>query len=108
MEQYKVEQTIYFKKDMTIGYIKSCLVEDKYLVKKEDNTEMIVSEKDITRDIDLVIKTLKNNISQLEMELQDSRDSWWRLKDEAKYNFELYNQQKKINEQLHLYISKFN
>ena len=108
MEQYKVEQTIYFKKDMTTGYIKSCLVEDKYLVKMEDNTEMIVSEKDITRDIDLVIKTFRNNILQLEMELQDSRDSWWRLKDEAKYNLELYNKQIIINKQLHLYISKFN
>ena len=59
MEQYKVGNTIYFKKDMTTGYIKSCLVREEYLVKKEDNTEIIVLEKDITRDIDFVIKTLK-------------------------------------------------
>ena len=80
MEQYKVGQTIYFKKDMTTGYIKSCLIKDEYLVKMEDNTEIIVSEKDITRDIDLVIKTLKLKITNLESDLQDSRDAWWRLK----------------------------
>jgi hypothetical protein len=97
MEQYKVEQTIYFKKDMTTGYIKSCLVEDKYLVKMEDNTEIIVSEKDITQDIDLVIKTFRNYISQLENDLQDSRDAWWRLKDQNNHYIKLYNQQKQIN-----------
>ena len=97
MAQYKVGQTIYFKKDMTTGYIKSCLVEDKYLVKMEDNTEIIVLEKDITQDIDLVIKTFRNNISQLENDLQDSRDAWWRLKEQTNHYFKLYNQQKQIN-----------
>ena len=43
MEQYKVGQNIYFKKDMTTGYIKSCLVKEEYLVKLEDNTEIIVA-----------------------------------------------------------------
>ena len=95
MEQYKVEQTIYFKKDMTTGYIKSCLVKEEYLVKLEDNTEIIVSEKDITRNIDLVIKTLKLKITNLESDLQDSRDAWWRLKDQNNHYIKLYNQQKK-------------
>jgi hypothetical protein len=97
MEQYKVEQTIYFKKDMTTATIKSCLVKEEYLVKMEDNTEIIVSEKDITKDIDLVIKTFRNNISQLEMELQDSRDAWWRLKEQTNHYIKLYNEQKQIN-----------
>ena len=97
MEQYKVGQNIYFKKDMTTGYIKSCLVKEEYLVKLEDNTEIIVSEKDITRDIDLVIKTLKLKITNLESDLQDSKDSWWRLKDQTNHYIKLYNQQKQIN-----------
>ena len=97
MEQYKVGQNIYFKKDMTTGYIKSCLVKEEYLVKLEDNTEIIVSEKDITRDIDLVIITLKLKITNLESDLQDSRDAWWRLKDQNNHYIKLYNQQKQIN-----------
>ena len=94
MEQYKVGQNIYFKKDMTTGYIKSCLVREEYLVKKEDNTEIIVLEKDITRDIDFVIKTLKLKITNLEIDLQDSKDAWWRLKDQTNFYIKLYNQQK--------------
>ena len=97
MEQYKVGNTIYFKKDMTTGYIKSCLVKEEYLVKMEDNTEIIVSEKDITRDIDLVIKTLKLKITNLESDLQESKDSWCRLKDQTNHYIKLYNQQKQIN-----------
>ena len=59
------------------------------------NTNITLITGNITRDIDLVIITLKLKITNLESDLQDSRDAWWRLKDQNNHYIKLYNQQKK-------------
>ena len=64
--------------------------------KKCNNIKIEINEKENT-DIDLVIKTLKLKITNLESDLQDSKDSWWRLKDQTNHYIKLYNQQKQIN-----------
>ena len=71
-------QNVYLLTDLQKVNVIQIHSEDKYTVQHSNGKTSIVNAKQFTQDKDLVIQLLKQDY-------KDSRDAWWRLKQELDY-----------------------
>ena len=93
---FQIGQNVYLVKDIQLVTIIKDLGNHNYLVNTQSNQQIQVSNSQITDDKDLVIQTLLSNLKILKQDYDDSRDAWWRLKDETLHYKKLL-QQTNIN-----------
>ena len=100
---FQIGQNVYLLNDIQEVTIIKDLGNHNYLVNTQSNLQIQVPKSQITDDKDLVIQTLLSNYSKLHKDFQilkqdydDSRDAWWRLKDETLHYKKLL-QQTNIN-----------
>ena len=93
---FQIGQNVYLVKDIQLVTIIKDLGNHNYLVNTQSNQLIQVSKSQITDDKDLVIQTLLSNLKILKQDYDDSRDAWWRLKDETLHYKKLL-QQTNIN-----------
>lgn len=93
---FQIGQNVYLVKDIQLVTIIKDLGNHNYLVNTQSNQQIQVSKSQITDDKDLVIQTLLSNLKILKQDYDDSRDAWWRLKDETLHYKKLL-QQTNIN-----------
>ena len=90
---YSISQTVYLISDMNTVTIYSIETSDRYNIQKSDGSIHNVSYEELTTDKDLIIQKLSIKCKQLTQDYQESRDAWWRLKEEAQHYKSLYLQQ---------------
>jgi uncharacterized membrane protein len=73
-----LHQNVYLFSDLQQVTIIQIHSEHKYTVQHKNGKSSIVNNKQFTQNKDLVIQLLQQ-------EYQDSRDAWWRLKQELDY-----------------------
>ena len=73
-----LNKNVYLFSDLQQVTIIQIHSEHKYTVQHKNGTSSIVNNKQFTQNKDLVIQLLQQ-------EYQDSRDAWWRLKQELDY-----------------------
>ena len=73
-----LHQNVYLLTDLQKVNVIQIHSEDKYTVQHSNGKTSIVNAKQFTQDKDLVIQLLKQDY-------KDSRDAWWRLKQELDY-----------------------
>ena len=93
---FQIGQNVYLVKDIQLVTIIKDLGNHNYLVNTQSNQQIQVSKSQITDDKDLVIQTLLSNLKILKQDYDDSREAWWRLKDETLHYKKLL-QQTNIN-----------
>jgi len=93
---FHIGQNVYLLNDIQILTIIKNLGNQNYLVNTQDNIQIQIPKSQITDDKDLIIKTLLSNLKILKQDYDESRDSWWRLKDETLHYKKLL-QQTNIN-----------
>ena len=93
---FQIGQNVYLVKDIQLVTIIKDLGNHNYLVNTQSNQQIQVPKSQITDDKDLVIQTLLSNFQILKQDYDDSRDAWWRLKDETLHYKKLL-QQTNIN-----------
>ena len=93
---FQIGQNVYLVKDIQLVTIIKDLGNHNYLVNTQSNKQIQVSNSQITDDKDLVIQTLLSNLKILKQDYDDSREAWWRLKDETLHYKKLL-QQTNIN-----------
>lgn len=93
---FQIGQNVYLVKDIQLVTIIKDLGNHNYLVNTQSNQQIQVSNSQITDDKDLVIQTLLSNFKILKQDYDDSREAWWRLKDETLHYKKLL-QQTNIN-----------
>jgi uncharacterized membrane protein len=71
-------QNVYLLTDLQKVNVIQIHSEDKYTVQHSNGKTSIVNAKQFTQDKDLVIQLLKQDY-------KDTRDAWWRLKQELDY-----------------------
>jgi hypothetical protein len=86
---FHMKQSVYLIEDFQKVTIIKYLGNLNYIVNTQSNKHIQVSHSQITDDKDLVIQTLLSKYSelnkkfiQLNEDYNNSRDAWWRLKDE--------------------------
>ena len=94
---YTISQTIYLISDMDTVVIHSIESSDRYNIQKSDASIHNVSYEELTDDKDLIIKKLSIKCKQLTQDYYESREAWWRLKDETQHYKTLYLQKKNAN-----------
>jgi hypothetical protein len=80
---FHIGQKVYLLNDIQEITIIKDLGNHNFLVNTQSNLQIQVSKSQITDDKDLVIQTLLSNLKILKKYYTDSRDAWWRLKDET-------------------------
>ena len=93
---FQIGQNVYLVKDIQLVTIIKDLGNHNYLVNTQSNHQIQVSKSQITDDKYLVIQTLLSNLKILKQDYDDSREAWWRLKDETLHYKKLL-QQTNIN-----------
>tara|TARA_A100001035_G_C27350333_1_gene306774 strand:- start:193 stop:438 length:246 start_codon:yes stop_codon:yes gene_type:complete len=73
-----LHQNVYLLTDLQKVTIIQIHSDDKYTIQHQNGKTSIVNAKQFTQDKDLVIQLLKQDY-------QDSRDAWWRLKQQLEY-----------------------
>ena len=73
-----LHQNVYLLTDLQKVNVIQIHSEDKYTVQHSNGKTSIVNAKQFTQDKDLVIQLLKQDY-------KDTRDAWWRLKQELDY-----------------------
>ena len=73
-----LHQNVYLLTDLQKVTIIQIHSHDKYTIQHQNGKTSIVNAKQFTQDKDLVIQLLKQDY-------QDSRDAWWRLKQQLEY-----------------------
>jgi len=93
-KMYNISDTVYL-----LSTLQSAIIihihQNIYTLTLKNNTQIKVTQTDITNDKDLVIQKLHTLLLQSKQDYQDSRDAWWRLKDETNYYKNIYLQNKK-------------
>jgi|TARA_B110000261_G_scaffold93457_1_gene105996 hypothetical protein len=82
---FQIGQTVYLLNDIQKLTIIKDLGNLNYIVKTHNDQHIQVSNSQITDDKDLVIQKLSQLLLQTQQDYKDSRDAWWRLKDEVNY-----------------------
>ena len=89
---FHIGQNVYLLNDTQQVTIIKDLGNHNYLVNTQSNLQIQVSKSQITDDKDLVIQILLSKYSKLDKDFQilkqdysDSREAWWRLKDETSH-----------------------
>ena len=90
---YSIFQTVYIIADLDTVVIHSIETSDRYNIQKTDGSIHNVSHKEITTDKDLIIQKLSVKCLQLEQDYKESREAWWRLKEESQHYKSMYSQQ---------------
>ena len=105
---FHMNQSVYLIEDFQKVTIIKYLGNLNYIVNTRSNKHIKVSHSQITDDKDLVIQTLLSKYShlnkkfiQLNEDYNNSRDAWWRLKDEIMHYKKLL-QKENINSFKHL------
>ena len=93
---FHIGQNVYLLNHIQQVTIIKDLGNNNYLVNTQSNQQIQVSKSQITDDKDLVIQTLLSNFNILKQDYKDSREAWWRLKDETLHYKKLL-QQTNIN-----------
>lgn len=93
---FHIGQKVYLLNDIQQITIVKDLGNRNFIVNTQSNQLIQVPKSQITDDKDFIIKTLLSNFKILKQDYQDSRDAWWRLKDETLYYKKLL-QQTNIN-----------
>ena len=78
-----MNKSVYLIEDFQKVSIIKDLGNHNFLVNTQSNLQIQVSKSQITNDKDLVIQTLLSNLKILKKDYTESRDAWWRLKDET-------------------------
>ena len=73
-----LHQNVYLLSNLQQVTIIQIHSDDKYTIKHQNGKTDIVNSKQFTQDKDLVIRLLHQDY-------QDSREAWWRLKQEIQY-----------------------
>ena len=89
---FHMNQSVYLIEDFQKVTIIKYLGNLNYIVNTQSNKHIKVSHSQITHDKGLVIQTLLSKYSKLDKDFQilkqdysDSREAWWRLKDESSH-----------------------
>ena len=93
---FHIGQNVYLLNDIQQVTIVKDLGNHNFIVNTQSNQQIQVPKSQITDDKDFIIKTLLSNLKILKQDYQDSRDAWWRLKDETLHYKKLL-QQTNIN-----------
>tara|TARA_B100000963_G_C22500474_1_gene613533 strand:+ start:41 stop:328 length:288 start_codon:yes stop_codon:yes gene_type:complete len=81
MSQFNIDDIIYIKTYNQNAKIIN-ISDSQYQVKTHNGELITVKDTDIIKGQDNIIQYLIQTLNQIQQDYQDSRDAWWRLKDE--------------------------
>jgi hypothetical protein len=81
MSQFNIDDIIYIKTYNQNAKIIN-IYDSQYQVKTHNGELVTVKDTDIIKGQDNIIQYLIQTLNQIQQDYQDSRDAWWRLKDE--------------------------
>lgn len=84
MSQFNIDDIIYIKNYNQNAKIIN-IYGSQYQVKTHNAELVTVKDTDIIKGQDNIIQYLIQSLNQTQQDYQDSREAWWRLKDEMLY-----------------------
>ena len=84
MSQFNIDDIVYIKTYNQKAIIIN-IIDSNYHVKSNNGHIIIVKDIDIIKGQDNIIQYLIQSLNITQQDYQDSRDAWWRLKDEMLY-----------------------